>query len=801
MLHNFIEYADSHGIRGDAGFCSKRIRFLFQFSSQGEYLGLHDYGRNCLEFSNVPHLQFAGDTPKRQFLVDTIDFLTLFPWNVAVFSKAVNKLLTGLSERKTPELSEIDAFAKKMLRFFAEKKYLEACAFGSIEEWEKILKSEEENATKVIRDFLKEGGALHKVFNSNEVKLAHALESLNTETINLFAELEQEVDFEEIRILSTKILTLLSEKQFLVLREQDLKRKWVELLKKQGRGSRLEAIKLFCNKKGPVNMVFNNAEFKRVGKHQYCLNLLKQASSVEPLFGILATTMDDQSVLEQIYNDLSHVTPVANKNNNATFAILNGDESNILVKETSWNGWWKIKEAELSNNISSNDARCFLSGKQIHPLLTHPKIKSLGGVGGNAETSLISFKNGRPAFQSYGFLQGENAAISIGQAAKYAASINHLLNYQHQRLAGAEIIYWYSETIVENENIINAAFSGLGVFEEDDNETDDGKQQEAQAHINAKQFLKSVSSGSRRDLINTRFFALTLQGNKGRAVVQNWMEGRFVDLARNIDQWFSDLEIPRITGKGSAKLPKLETVITCLLNEKKPHQEYADWIKPVTGFREAIWQTAVGGRQVPFPGNTARLALLRLRESMLTDEWKNTVDANGEHMGMRRSRLYARIGIIKAFLIRNLKAEINMEDRTKNKNSVYWLGCLFAVLADLQRSAHQSGGGENVKATIVDRFYTTASTCPKLVHGRLIAQSQHHLRKLENKNKIAANAINNEIASINQKIDFDQVPDMLPLPEQSWFALGYYQQIAEMNRRKAEAYTTKKANLKKGDNK
>ena len=150
-----------------------------------------------------------------------------------------------------------------------------------------------------------------------------------------------------------------------------------------------------------------------------------------------------------------------------------------------------------------------------------------------------------------------------------------------------------------------------------------------------------------------------------------------------------------------------------------------------------------------------------------------------------------------------------MEDRTKNKNSVYWLGCLFAVLADLQRSAHQSEGGENVKATIIDRFYTTASTCPKLVYGRLIAQSQHHLQKLANKKKNAANAINREIATINERIDFDQVPDMLPLPEQSWFALGYYQQIAEMNRRKSEAkalkeaesLAKKQANSKNGDDK
>ena len=57
------------------------------------------------------------------------------------------------------------------------------------------------------------------------------------------------------------------------------------------------------------------------------------------------------------------------------------------------------------------------------------------------------------------------------------------------------------------------------------------------------------------------------------------------------------------------------------------------------------------------------------------------------------------------------------------------------------------------------------------------------------------------MALINERINFEKVPDILPLPDQSWFALGYYQQIAEMNRRKAVAAASKIDNLKKGDNK
>ena len=60
MLHRLVEYADAHGISGQEGFSSKRIRFLFVFAPDGHFLSVYDYGRSGEEFVNVPHLQFTG---------------------------------------------------------------------------------------------------------------------------------------------------------------------------------------------------------------------------------------------------------------------------------------------------------------------------------------------------------------------------------------------------------------------------------------------------------------------------------------------------------------------------------------------------------------------------------------------------------------------------------------------------------------------------------------------------------------------------------------------------------------------
>lgn len=812
MLHRLIEYADAHGISGQEGFSSKRIRFLIQFSPSGKFLSIHDYGRKGEEFLSLPHLQFTGDVPTRQFLVDTLDFLALYPDALTVFRVETKKLLLEL--KRENDFDEIKEMSDTALSLFQEGNFAELHSGKFETKLRELLQQNGRESKNEVKALLKKGGSLENVFGKFEFKRL-----ILTDAVNLLLKgLSQETDFDEIQSKSVEIILLLDERKLLELRTGNYKSKWAKLLKKRGRGTRSE-VKIFLKKKGVVDAVFSNEEFKRIGKHQFCLRLLEEASEADPLLGNIAKAMDDPVVLEKIHAELKTKTPAPQGMNNATFAVLDGEELRIFVKENSWHEWWVSKHKELTDSVGAGSARCFLSGIETKPMLTHPKVKGLAGVGGNAETSLVSFDTGSPAFQSYGFIQGENAAVSVESAVKYTSAINHLLSHQHHRLAGTEIVYWYTKDVPETEDIIQTAFDGWADFEDDDDVEENPAQQEAAAHIDAKQFLQSIAKGERDDLRDVEYCALTLQGNQGRAVAQNWMEGRFVDLATNIEQWFSDLEMVRLSGTGLAKPPKLETLITCLLKEKRKYgriifpdknsKEYRDWIKPVASYRDAIWRSAIGGRPVPFPENTVRLVLQRIRESMLTDEWENTIEADGEQMGIRRARLYARIGLMKTFLIRNHNQEVSMVDREKNKNSVYWLGCLFAELANLQREAHKTDGKDNVKSTIVDRFYTTASTCPKLVHGRLIAQSQHHLRKLEGKSSGAAHAISNKIASINERIDFEEVPDLLPLPDQSWFALGYYQQIAINNRERAEAIermkakalADKKSDSNKGDKK
>ncbi len=100
----------------------------------------------------------------------------------------------------------------------------------------------------------------------------------------------------------------------------------------------------------------------------------------------------------------------------------------------------------------------------------------------------------------------------------------------------------------------------------------------------------------------------------------------------------------------------------------------------------------------------------------------------------------------------------------------------MAVLAGLQHAALGDLG-----AGVVQRYYAAASSTPALVLGRLTRTSQFHLSKLD---AGLAHWYEGKIANIWGRMG-DVIPRTLSLDEQSLFALGYYQQIADLRTKKS----------------
>jgi CRISPR-associated protein Csd1 len=175
---------------------------------------------------------------------------------------------------------------------------------------------------------------------------------------------------------------------------------------------------------------------------------------------------------------------------------------------------------------------------------------------------------------------------------------------------------------------------------------------------------------------------------------------------------------------------------------------------------QQLWHAAVTNTYIPY--NALSQATLRTRIDIIQDTPPS----------------HARMGLIKAYHCR--KGDIAMRE-TVNPNhpeAAYHCGRLLAVLARLQLSALPDVG-----AGVVQRYYTAASQTPALLIGRLIANAKNHLNKLEGGLSFW---YEDRIAEVMTAIG-DQAPATLTLEKQSLFALGYYQQLAEMKKKKIPA--------------
>ena len=116
---------------------------------------------------------------------------------------------------------------------------------------------------------------------------------------------------------------------------------------------------------------------------------------------------------------------------------------------------------------------------------------------------------------------------------------------------------------------------------------------------------------------------------------------------------------------------------------------------------------------------------------------------------------------------------------TENNNPAYLCGRLFCKLEEIQTKAL----GEGINRTIKDSYFASASTRPAVVFPRLIALSQHHLAKIEDRQAIY---LNRDVTEIMEKLG-TEFPSNLSLKEQGIFMLGYYQQRNKRYESKAAA--------------
>lgn len=500
-----------------------------------------------------------------------------------------------------------------------------------------------------------------------------------------------------------------------------------------------------------------DAEDDKIAKKHACfVSLLKDASAHCPELALCGRTLEDEAVIARINDALK--ARKAKGTDKVAFRV----GQRYIPEMTEWHRWWEDYRVELYRNEADREMICLVTGEMVRPALTHNLKLKLAQVDGQSSGSaLIGFD--KEAFTSYGLSQSTNAACSEAAAVEYATAMNDLIGKAPPPLGNALMLHWYSEKIEDKDDLIPEMMS----FGEES--------EAANAHIKARQLLTAIRSGTRPELTHNRYFVLQVSGAGGRVMVRDWFTGDFVRLLESINAWYDNLEIIKPHGGESAEPPKLRGLLNRLVSYR-PGESYQDTTKRVNtqlaSLLPKLWRAIL--EDGPLPDAIAQSALMQIRSRLLREDEKQS-SGNLDRVAC---------AALKAWLIRRAdkqsRKETVMEPRLNKDHpaQAYQAGRLMAVLAALQTTALPDVG-----AGVVQRYYAAASTTPSLVLGRLVRNAQYHLQKIESKG--LAVWYEKQIAEIMIKLG-DQPPAILDMEGQTLFALGYYQQ-------KADLYSGKKA--------
>ena len=470
-------------------------------------------------------------------------------------------------------------------------------------------------------------------------------------------------------------------------------------------------------------------------KHQFFCELLENASKQIPILAAAVILLQDSEQLTQIYEDITAKDKI--KPTDISTIRINDE---LPLETGCWHDWWRGYYQQATKDTSKSpkkqhETRCLVTGKLMTALDSHPKIKGLAGVGGQPSGDVIVGMD-KAAFQSYGLKKSQNAAMSAKTANTYTEALNLLISQSGIRAGNIIITHWYKDN--------------LNLPKEDDPcawlQTPP-EQQQASALLASKKMLKAIRNGEHPDLANNHYYAIMLSGAAGRVMIRDWLEGSFPQLVENINQWFDDFSIIARDGNNLSKPPKFMAVSGALVRDLK------DLPAPLL---QQLWHAAINNSFIPY--NALSQATLRVRIDIINDN----------------PPLHARMGLIKAYHYR--KGDKNMQQTVniQHPETAYHCGRLLAILARLQHSALGDVG-----AGVVQRYYTATSQTPALLIGRLIANAKNHLNKLEGG---LAFWYEDKISEVMVAIG-DHAPKTLTLEKQSLFALGYYQQLADMKKK------------------
>jgi CRISPR-associated protein Csd1 len=421
----------------------------------------------------------------------------------------------------------------------------------------------------------------------------------------------------------------------------------------------------------------------------------------------------------------------------------------LPIDKQSVQSFWAAENS--SEGADPTTMQCVVCGKTL-PVLKRLQGTIKGVPGGQTSgTSIISAN--AEAFESYGLEASLIAPTCADCGERFTKAANELLGSTNSRtaLAGAAFIYWTREDI---------GFDFLSFMT-------DPKPEQVGALLEG---LRRGGHVAPPDA--TRFYSTVLSGSGGRTVVRDWIDTTVGNVKDELARWFKRQEIVDAYGEAPRPLGLAALAGATV-------RQLSDIPKPTT---RSLLHAALTGTP--------------LSQDLL-------------YQAVRRSRAEQTVTRPRAALIKlvlcsqpensSWEESMILLDQ-ENPDPAYRCGRLLAVLEQAQRQAIPG-----VSATIVDRFFGTASSAPAAVFPRLVRGAQPHLAKLERDNRGAYVALQRRMEEILGGLGLQKVgalytgfPATLTLQQQGLFSLGYYHQRAFDRAQAAEAAARRRAGQQQG---
>ena len=379
---------------------------------------------------------------------------------------------------------------------------------------------------------------------------------------------------------------------------------------------------------------------------------------------------------------------------------------------------------------------CLVTGEKGPVEAIHPAIKGINGAKASG-AALVSFN--KDAYESYGKKQNYNAPTSQYAAFAYTSALNYLI-------ADKERLKYIGDTAVlcwaKGGNNKYTTFANLRLL------GDTGEYTEKEIADKAKRLLKGETIEFEQTKLNPEqpFYILGIAPNAARLSVRFFFQNSFGYFLSNVEKHYERLTIVH------SPFDKRENIPIWLLLNETVNQKSKNK-KPASGLAGEVLRAIITDTRYP--------------ASLL----------NGVNLRIRAEKeiTRGRAAIIKAYYLKNNNPDVPEEvlqvGLNKDSRSLpYTLGRLFAVLESIQYQANRE-----VKSTIKDRYFNSASATPGRVFPTLINLAQNHLRKIKTSAPGKSIELEKRLMNILDKVD-TEFPARMNLAEQGAFQLGYYHQ-------------------------